>query len=431
MFKLTKKGEFKYINTKYNKNIFVTPFITDTHLHLLGFGEKLVQPSLENKSLPEIKEIIINILKKNPDKIILRGWSEEFSIPDKKFLDDINEDIPIMLVRRCGHKSVVNSKVFEQINFKDFEDYIEFEKGFLKEKAIDRFYETFGAFTNIKDNYESAKTYLNKKGYNFVHSDDLHGVSKEELPFLNDTDFFVYEKVAVSSYDQLLNYYDRGYFKIFKSVKIYLDGSLGARTAYLIDKYNDSNTFGEKLWEDSELNEIVRFCESKGLHLAVHAIGDGAVEQILKVFEEVKPKLIHRIIHGQILREKQIEKIKRYNLIIDVQPQFIESDKIFIKSRLGNNLNNTFKFYELYKNNIPLFISSDAPVEEPDWLRDMKKLKELGIPYNYSLFRLTYSPEIVDNINREESIEKKALIFNQNPFDEISVPKLYSENSLI
>jgi len=425
LFKLSRSGKFQFISTKHNKQIFVTPLITDSHLHILGLGEKLSQPTLEKKELSEIKGIIEEIVSKNPNKIVLRGWSEEFANPDKDFLDSINRKIPIMLVRRCGHVAVANSKVFESIDFLGSSNYVDFEKGIIKEAAIDKFYNTFGPFTDVKNNYETVKKYLKNKGYGFVHSDDLHGLSKDNLPFAHYNDFFVYEKVAVNDYSELSKYYELGYFKEFKCVKIYLDGSLGGRTALLLNKYNDSDTYGEKLWNDAELTEVVNFCEDNGLHLTAHAIGDGAIEQILRVFEKVNPKLRHRIIHGIVLSSNQIERIKKHNLIVDIQPQFIESDKVFIADRLGERVKDAFRFYHLYRSKVPLFISSDAPVEEPDWLRDIKTLKEIGIPYNYSLYQLTYGPETIDSIDRLESMESNALIFKDDPFVEISQPKIY------
>ena len=427
MYKLTKNRNFKYVNTKFNKQLYVTPLVTDTHLHMLGLGEKLSQPTLEGKNLFDIKKILEELLKQNYDKIILRGWMEEFSKPTKSFLDEITKDIPTLLIRRCGHIAVVNSKVFEIIDFTGLKSYINFEKGIIKEKAIDKFYEIFGAFNNIKNNYEIAKKFLKSKGYGFVHSDDLHGLSKEDLPYKEDKDFDVYEKVAIKNFEELLKYYEEGYFDEFNSVKVYLDGSLGGRTAYLLKKYNDADTFGEKLWSDEELTEVVKFCEGKSLHLAAHAIGDGAVNQILNIFKRLKPKLIHRIIHAEILNEVQIKDLKSFNIIVDVQPQFIESDKVFINERLGERIENAFRFYDLFKNNIPLFFSSDAPVEEPDWIKDIVTLKYIGIPYEYSLHQIIYAPELVDKIDRELSMEDKALIFKENPFVKVSKPEIFGE----
>lgn len=65
-------------------------------------------------------------------------------------------------------------------------------------------------------------------------------------------------------------------------------------------------------------------------------------------------------------------------------------------------------------------------MEDPDWIRDLKKLNYLGIPYSYSLYQITYAPDFIDNFDRELTIHKQALIFKDNPFDRISIPKVYN-----
>lgn len=427
MYKLQKDGKFHYINTKLNNRSYITPFVTDTHLHVLGLGEKLYFPSLERKNLKDIKEIIEKILENNPKEIILRGWSEEFAKPTKFFLDNITNNVPVILVRRCAHLAVVNSKVFEIVDFNNYQEYVDFSTGIVKEKALEKIYQIIDPSSNIAEIWGHAKDYLLNKGYGYIHSDDFHGISKDEIPFKPTDNLKVYEKVAVNNYEELISYQEKGYFDEYFCVKIYLDGSLGARTAYLLDSYNDDqDNFGIKLWNDEELIKVIDFCENNNLHLAIHAIGDGAIEQLLNVFEKIKPRLIHRIIHAIVLNENQIERLKKFHLIVDIQPQFIESDKVFIHKRLGKNVDKAFNFSKLYKAGVPLFISSDAPVEDPDWIRDLKKLNYLGIPYSYSLYQITYAPDFIDNFDRELTIHKQALIFKDNPFDRISIPKVYN-----
>ncbi|HOB16309.1 MAG TPA: amidohydrolase family protein [Defluviitoga sp.] len=430
MYILKKDGNFHYINTKSNNRSYITPFVTDTHLHVLGLGEKLYFPSLEGENLKEIRYIIENLLENNPKEIILRGWSEEFARPTKDFLDNITTNLPIILIRRCGHLAVVNSKALEVAVFNDSKEYIDFTTGIVKEKALEKIYQIkdFSDFSAYAEKiWGYAKDYLIGKGYGFVHSDDLHGISKEDLPFKPTDNLNVFEKVAINNHEDLIFYYENGYFDKYSCVKVYLDGSLGARTAFLLEKYNDDyNNFGIKLWEDEELIKVIDFCEKNNLHLAAHAIGDGAVEQLLNAFEKAKPKLVHRIIHAIVLNENQIERIKKLKIILDIQPQFIESDKVFIHQRLGKRLNKAFNFSKLYETGVPLFISSDAPVEEPNWVRDLKTLNNLGIPYSYSLFQITYGPEFIDNFDRELATYEQVLIFKDNPFNQISMPKVYN-----
>ncbi|GAB6188962.1 hypothetical protein JCM30566_07010 [Marinitoga arctica] len=411
MYYLNENGEFIYKDTKFNIKKYVTPLITDTHMHILGFGEKLLNPDLESLEDNEILDLIKLKLKENPSKIMLRGWSK--TNINKKILDEISKNIPIILIRRCGHIAIVNSYVIERLNQNN--EYIVYNKGEIKEKALEEFYEKFGYFSDIKKAYNKAKEYLISKGYGVIHSDDLHGIEKENLPF--DNDLKIYEKVAINNYEELIEYKNKGYFEKFKVVKIYVDGSFGGKTAYLREKYNDSETRGELIWNSFELEKVMEFCENNGLHLCMHSIGDGAIDVILNAVDKIKPVNYHRIIHASILHDDQIRKIKKYKLILDMQPEFINSDKKILNSRLGTRKNLTYRFKELYNNNIPLFFSSDAPVEIPDWFRDAKTLNKLGLPLNYIIYHMTYFPQVIDKFERD-----KKLIFNENPFLRLTIP---------
>ncbi|MBM7560344.1 amidohydrolase family protein [Marinitoga litoralis] len=412
MYYLNENGIFVYKNTKINSNKYVTPLITDTHMHILGFGEKLLNPDLENMEDSKIIELIENKLKNNSKKIILRGWSKTNITKDS--LDNLSKDIPIILIRRCGHVAICNSKILEHLNKNT--EYIVYETGEIREKALEEFYEIFGYFSDIKKAYNEAKNYLLSKGYGYIHSDDLHGIKKEDLPF--DNDLKVYEKVAINNYEELIEYHNNGIFNDFTAVKVYVDGSFGGRTAYLRENYNDGDNRGNLVWKKEELKKVLEFCENNNLHLCMHAIGDGAIDEILETFDDLKPQNIHRIIHASILHNDQIERIKKYRIILDMQPQFIESDKSILKSRLGQRDKLTYRFKNIYEEKIPMFFSSDAPVEMPDWFRDAKTLERLGLPLNYIIYNMTYFPKLIDGFDRNNG----QLIFKENPFEKLTIP---------
>lgn len=422
MYTLNKNGTFILKNTKINSNIYITPFATDTHMHLLSFGQKLSDPDLEFKNENEIRYILEKELQKNRDTIILRGWSEETFRPEKNFLNKISSVKPILLIRRCGHIGIVNNVFFEKFTFEKFPQYINISENLITEKALEEFYEKNGYYTNIRESYETAKNYLLAKGYGFIHSEDIHGITPYDLPYENK-ELCIYEKIAVNSYKELENYYSLGYFVKHHSVKVYLDGSFGGRTACLKENYSDSSSKGVLTWEDEELKKVINFCENKNLHLAAHAIGDNAAEQFISVNEEVKPKQNHRMIHAAMLSDLQIQRIKNINIIADMQPAFIKSDEKILPARLENRINMTYRFGDIYKNNIRLFLSSDAPVEIPDWERDVITLKNLGLPLDFILKTILLSPEKIDNFNRTESIEKQRLIFRENPFENFTSPE--------
>jgi len=420
MYRMNKDGEFDFINTKVNNNKYVTPLLTDSHLHVIAYGEKLSNPDLEFKSILEIKNIIEAKLKDNPEKLILRGWSEP-GVPKKDFLDSINKNIPMMMVRRCGHVATINSKMLEKIDFSGYEQYVDEKDGFIYEQALEVVYAEIGYYQNIEKSFEKAQESLLNEGFGFIHSEDIHGITKDELPFENSK-IKVYEKIAVNNLKELYLFDEKKYFEEFNSVKVYTDGSFGGWTALMKENYSDKNTKGKKVWKDEELKKVMEFCEKKHLHLAMHAIGDGAVDQILQIAEKINPKSQHRIIHSAVLHDYQLDLIKKHRFILDMQPSFIPSDEPILKSRLGDRVNITYRFKDILDKNIDLFLSSDAPVEEPIWIRYLDILSKQNISYKQTLKMLVLSPQIIDGFDRIDDMDDRRLTFEENPFENITIP---------
>lgn len=426
MFVLKKDGLFHHINTKINNNNYYTPMITDSHLHIIGLGEKLTNPYLEFKNNNEIENIIRNQLINKPSKIILRGYSEETSNINKKFLDEISKNIPILLVRRCGHVGTCNSFVLENLNFENFNHLVDFEKGVLEENALSVFYNIYGHHSNIKKSFKTAEEFLLKLGYGYIHSDDLHNILFNDIPF-NEANIQIFEKVSIYSLKELYEKEKEGYFNLFNCVKVFVDGSFGGRTAYLKDAYNDDKeNYGKLLWEKSDFEELMTYCSINNLHLAIHCIGDAGIDFIINSYKNTNPNNTIRIIHSAILHDYQLDFIKENDIILDMQPSFIESDEPILESRLGKRIDITYRFYEIYKRKINLFLSSDAPIEDLVWWEYMSILKNQNIPLSYSLYLMTYAPEYIDGWDRETDIDTKHLIFENNPFEFFnSKPKIF------
>ncbi len=101
-------------------------------------------------------------------------------------------------------------------------------------------------------------------------------------------------------------------------IKIFTDGSLGARTAALTKPYNDDKeNKGILLYKKEELVKIIKEINSLKLQLAIHAIGDEAIDVVLNSFKEFRKdieRFRHRIEHASVIREEQIEEISKLKL---------------------------------------------------------------------------------------------------------------------
>jgi hypothetical protein len=152
-------------------------------------------------------------------------------------------------------------------------------------------------------------------------------------------------------------------------IKILADGSLGARTAALKKPYSDKpQTKGMMLYTQKRLDKLVSKAHKAGLQLAVHAIGDRAIDSVLKAFSKALKETPrhghrHRIEHCSVLNTKLIRSMKLLGLIASVQPHFIASD-FWIVDRLGKARSRwVYPFETLIREGVTVASGSDCPVE--------------------------------------------------------------------
>ena len=159
-------------------------------------------------------------------------------------------------------------------------------------------------------------------------------------------------------------------------LKLFADGGMGARTAWLLEPYREGGCGLPQMAMD-ELEAIVTRAEAIGMAVMVHAVGDRACREILTVFEHVADRrspggslpacrLPHRIEHVQMIRADDIQKMARLGVAAVVQPANLMTDMDLIDDQIGANGRYTYAFQSLLAAGIPVGMSSDAPVCPPD-----------------------------------------------------------------
>ncbi len=346
---------------------YVYPGFIDSHAHLLETGMKVLNYSLEGlKSIDEILEIA-----NQTDAMVLRGWSEELigRYPTSEELDRIAR--PLIVIRRCGHVGVANKRFLRMLK-------LESDDGVLKEGFLSQALNSIPPIevSEIKKALKAGEKDFFKHGVTTVHSDDMYRIPPDVVEdVISKSTIDVYEHYHIHTTDDL-----KDILSIRpRSVKILVDGSLGARTAYLRTQYSDSPTRGILNFSLEELKKVVHESDRMGIQVVAHVIGDGALDVTLKAFEGTDPALRHRLVHVQIAWPEQIKKIKSLGLCVDVQPQFFVSDKKMAFERLGERVNHAYPFKALIESGIHVAFSSDSPVEFPNPLEGIKAAEELGI----------------------------------------------------
>ncbi len=155
-------------------------------------------------------------------------------------------------------------------------------------------------------------------------------------------------------------------------VKLYLDGALGSRGAWLLQPYGDAaGQRGLPLLSESALrNRIVR-ASMDGFQVAVHAIGDAANREALNAIADVAPSFPGdrrwRIEHAQIIDPADIARFGQHGIVASMQPVHQTSDRTMAEIRLGaGRLTGAYAWRSVAATGATLAFGSDFPVESPD-----------------------------------------------------------------
>jgi predicted amidohydrolase YtcJ len=155
-------------------------------------------------------------------------------------------------------------------------------------------------------------------------------------------------------------------------VKLYDDGALGSRGAWLKAPYADApGERGLGFLDDAKLRNLMSRAAMDGLQVAVHAIGDAANQQVLDAIAELaetyKGDRRWRIEHAQVVDPKDIARFGQFGTIASMQPVHQTSDRTMAEARLGPaRLAGAYAWASIARAGAPLAFGSDAPVEAPD-----------------------------------------------------------------
>lgn len=386
---------------------FAIPGLVDNHLHLPAHGMKL---SMLDFSQVTSKQEMLHLLRervlKTPEGEWIQGlnWNEnrfeDRAIPTLAELDEVAPNHPIFLTRTCYHTFLVNSRALKEAgvgeNTPDPEqgafgrDAGGHLNGLVYENASQIFREK-----QPQPSYDELKEYVRvgmadalKKGLTAVHTEDLRYIPR--IDWLEQ----IYRELVEEGY-QLRSHHliyhpfldelkERGMHTGYGdewwrvgAVKIFSDGSIGGRTAYLSTPYHDQpETSGMPIHSQKEINEITMKARLMKMPIAVHAIGDRAAEMVITAMEThpvekyVPSPYRDRLIHAQVMRPDLIQRLKRLRVAVDIQPRFVVSDFPWVRERLGEErLDHAYAWKTLIEAELKCGGGSDAPIEpiEPLW----------------------------------------------------------------
>jgi len=174
-------------------------------------------------------------------------------------------------------------------------------------------------------------------------------------------------------------------------VKIYTDGALGSRGAWLKASYADApGQVGAAFLADDVIRNRMSRAAMDGYQVAVHAIGDKANAQVLDAIEELSVTYEGdrrwRIEHAQIVDPVDLPKFGKHSIIASMQPVHQTGDRKMTEARLGpDRLAGAYAWATMIKNGSVLAFGTDYPVESPDpfagWAAGFTRSDADGQPY--------------------------------------------------
>ncbi len=263
---------------------FAMPSFVDAHVHYTWMISKEASLDLsELRSSDEFLSLVQSAAVCGKHKIV-RGESFDESdwinteLPTLAELDSVTGDVPVFLRRVCGHAALVNSAMLRLLN-PDTPD-VNRATGVLKEWPALNFEKMFPLPDRVLLEAASrVESTILSRGVTAIYT--FESAQSAELALNSSPGLDVSTAVVTDDVDELVS---SGLPA--KTVKLFLDGSLGAGNAALSHPYPDGST-GELHYSNDRLLALLLRCGEAGLSVAVHAIGGKALQQLDLVSNEV------------------------------------------------------------------------------------------------------------------------------------------------
>jgi predicted amidohydrolase YtcJ len=339
----------------------VLPGFTDSHVHFPTWAVTRRELRLHG-SRDDVLAHVAAAVPAVPAGRWLRGfgWTADGWEPSLAALDAVTGDVPVALLAHDWHSLWVNSAGLSRARG-DLErsgGEVDLEAGVLREEAAwsfrDRF--TVASHEEMVEATRASLPVAAARGVTAIHcKDGLIGSREVYAELRDELPFRVWQSLPANRLGERPDY-----------VKAYMDGTLGSRTARLLDGS------GVEITSRDELEEIVRAATAAGVPVAVHAIGDRANRDALDAFAAVPGAIRPRIEHAQCLHRDDIPRFAALGVTASIQPSMAVTDAPVAERLWADRLDGAYAYRSLHAAGTRLALGSDAPVEELDPLQGLR-----------------------------------------------------------
>lgn len=385
-----------------------TPGLNDSHLHLISVGLTMDWVDARPAAAPTLEALLGQIAeraaKSKPGEWVLARGYDQTKLdtgrhPFREELDRASPNNPVMLVRTCGHISIVNSLALKLGGIDESSPtppggLIEQQNGRLTGMLAENARAPVKAA--IPAPSEEQLLAAIERGGNYLLSLGITSCMDAAVGMVTGfNEIAAYHKakrdgrLPVRTWLALLGdegrsivpqCHDAGLISgtgdemlMIGAVKIFLDGSAGGRTAWMSEPYlGEDKTTGVQMLSDEDLERQVLDAHAQGYQLACHAIGDAAIEQLITAYEKAlaahpDPDRRHRIEHCGFSTPQQHERMVKAGIYPCPQQVFIHDfGDAYVKVLGEERALPSYPFQTWFDLGLKPATGSDAPVCDPD-----------------------------------------------------------------
>jgi predicted amidohydrolase YtcJ len=350
----------------------ITPGFYDSHVHLLGAGQRLAQVVLKDAAdEAEFGKRLRDIDQQLPrDRWLLGGdWDHDRTfagvLPTASLLDRYVSDRPAFLRRYDGHMALANTRALKLAGIDaktpDPAGGVivrlpggQTPSGILRDNAMELVGRLIPPVSDgeVAESVQRALVHLAANGVTSVQDMDGSPRPARIRLFRHYQNLARNEKLTcridlrwpLADWQELATLgvetgYGNDWIKI-AGVKGFMDGSLGSCTAKMFEPYLNEKTTGVFVTPPGTMRELILGADRAGISVAVHAIGDRANAELLDIFQAVQKEngprdRRFRIEHAQHLRPEDYQRFAELGVIASMQPYHVIDDGRWAEERIG------------------------------------------------------------------------------------------------
>ncbi len=378
------------------KGHLVVPGFIDNHVHFIDGGFQISRVQLRDAASPQefARRIAEFAGKAGSGQWVTGGeWDEQlwkpYALPTRQMIDAVTPDNPVFVSRLDGHMALANGVALKLARVtRDTPDppggtIVRDAKGeptgLLKDAAMDAVYAVIPSAT-VDERVAAARAGLKEAArFGVTAFCDVSGSEAfddfrayQRLQKARELTARVYLFTPISQYERLVNAsVEQGFGSDrlrIGGLKGFADGSLGSSTAAFYEPFLGEPSNRGLLFEsmtNGSMKRWVTAADAAGLQIAIHAIGDRANDEVLKIYESLPPRADRRlrIEHAQHLNASLIKRFAADHVIASMQPYHAIDDGRWAEKKIGHERAKlTYPFRSIIDSGALLTFGSDWTV---------------------------------------------------------------------